>query len=95
MKTQNQTDKATAIDALRNISAALYHAGDKTSSDAINAQLSKLESEHAALVEVAKKAEEIIFHFTKPSHKVYQPLLLTEMRDAIANLAAVREGGAK
>lgn len=90
MKTSNQ-NQATAINTLRNISAALFHAGDKTSSDAINAQLSKIESERAALVAVAEAAKlELAERLQKSKLASETDGAWEALAAALANLAAVR-----
>lgn len=72
----------TPLELLRIVSQSAYSLGDKTISDAINAQLSKIESEHAALLAVAEIAQKTVIQNPTAWY--------SDMKKALANLDAIR-----
>lgn len=86
--------RITPLNHLRAIAAQIYRNGSKTDADAILTRVQQAEAEHAALVAVAEVAKELR-EYNHADNAGFSASCGEKLDVAIANLAAVREGGVK
>jgi len=93
MTTKNKTDNATAIKSLIKLAGINLQQNPTNQAESLLDGLWKLESEHAALLAVAEAARVLQDGLDLQAGR--WPADEKSLKQALAQLAAVREGGAK